>query len=110
MKVQSNPTSAVIILDTAEDINKVFDINWESFPSLLHRDFVRHGLNILKVADFQPNIKEWFIKIGLGDWKHQNYEVDWKIIFDKSALEARVVGSLIFKDPKYATLFRLAWN
>lgn len=113
MKIHTNSNQTVLILDTDEELDKVFALNQEdlSFRALwgVHGDHrVKKVESILSVTEFKPEVKAWLLP-NIGDYKSGQYWVKWAVYKDANGFSVRYKARIFFKDAKYASLFRLIW-
>lgn len=115
---QSNSNMAVIVLKVESDdiysesdnkLIQLFDINWDDWPDYYQSSFGRIGLAVLSVATLKSEVLAWTKTIGINVLDPTHIRFDWKIIEQRILDSYRIELRIIFYEPKYATLFRLAW-
>ncbi|MNK72313.1 hypothetical protein D3C87_917860 [compost metagenome] len=112
MKIQSNFSQTVIVLQSNEELDKVFALDHDTLDEFTRYFYQTEKINelkaILSVVEFLPDVKQW-LETNLGHADSGQYWVVWRTIRDIDNFQLQYKANLFFKDSKYAALFRLFW-
>jgi len=117
VKTQNRGGGVIFILDDADDFDKLFDVPPDTHDMInkwshSSRVRARNVQQVLSVVDFKSNVKQWIKDTGLHCGTF-GYDMSWTWhvieMNDYHGPPFAVQCVIMFKDAKYASLFRLAW-
>lgn len=112
MKIQSNFSQTVIVLQSNEELDKVFVMDHDALEEITRYFYQTEKINelkaILSVVEFTPDVKQW-LETHLGASDSGQYWVVWRTNRDIGNFQLQYKANLFFKDSKYAAMFRLMW-